>query len=78
MGNMTLNMISMWICTWRKMWMNCMALIKTAMPTWTGIETTKRRKMKKRQLMRSRIRMERWMGMRMMAKNLGRLARERV
>jgi hypothetical protein len=40
---------------------------------WKGTVTMKRRKMKRRKMRRRR----RWMRMRMMAKNLGRLARER-
>jgi hypothetical protein len=49
-----------------------MELIKMAMRIWTGTVMMMRRKMKRRMMRRrSRIRM------RMMAKNLGRLARER-
>jgi hypothetical protein len=67
--DLTQNLILMWICGWRMMWMRRTALIYTAMWIWKGTVKMKWRKMNRRKMRRRRRRI--------MAKNLGRLARER-
>jgi hypothetical protein len=59
------------------MWTHRMALISTAMWIWPGM--VKMRQMKRRKMRRRKMKRRRrwWMRMRMMAKNLGQLARER-
>jgi hypothetical protein len=73
---MTENVILMWICEWWMMWTHRMVLFYTVMWTWKG--RAKMRKMKRRNMRRRR---RWWMRMRrrkrIMAKNLGQLARER-
>jgi hypothetical protein len=80
---MTQNMILMGICTWRMIWMHRTALIEMAMWTWDG--TVKMREMKRGKMRRRKMRWRRrwWMRlrrrmrMRIIAKNVGQLARER-
>jgi hypothetical protein len=73
----------MWICAWRIIWTHRTALILTAMWIPKGtveIRKLNRRKMRRRKMRRRRrwwMRMRRRKRMRIMAKNLARLAKER-
>jgi hypothetical protein len=68
---MTQVMILMWIWAWRMVWTHWTALILTAMSIWIGTVTMNRRKIRRRKMRTRRM----WM--RMMARNIGQLARER-